>query len=356
MNRKFQALVLYLLLVCLPLGACNGENEPGIVASVNGEPITMRELQARHDLDHMSWLGLVTPSAEELQSQYGDSLISLIINHLVMQELEELDLAVSDEEMNQAEQEIRSGYGEDEFNSILEDDAINLEMWRLFLRQRLSIGKFMQTALRPQIRISSEEISDYYSRHSAEFKLPTRYHFWVLESQSEESLAEFLKAYVEAGEISLIPDSIPHVPMREVRMREDRLPPERQKILESLQVNQPSKIFNGGVGFEAVILIEKQEPAELTLAQAYPLIERDLVEKELEIAFANWVAERIIQSDIQIASNLADVWISYRLNPTNATYPSDSYMMQLNDSDLGDLLLENNEEDRGGDTDGQEGI
>ncbi|MBQ4132681.1 MAG: peptidyl-prolyl cis-trans isomerase [Desulfovibrionaceae bacterium] len=310
-----------LLLFCVLAAACE-KNEPGVVAVINGEPVTMRELQARHDLDHMSWSGQFIPSAEELQSQYGDSLVLLIVNHLVMQELEELEQSVSDEELRLAEKEIRGGYGDEEFISILEDEAIDLEMWRIFLRQRLSMQKFMQTALRAQVSISPEEVSAYYEQNIDEFRLPARYHFWELESSSESDLAEFIKAREKAG---LDPtEKLPsNIRMREVRLRKDRLTPEWVEILKNLEPGHFSKVFAVNNEFETVFLLEILEPSELSMAQAYPLIERNLVEKNLETVFENWLAERIAQLDIQIASSLAHVWIPYRLAPDNATSPAD---------------------------------
>ena len=114
-------------------------------------------------------------------------------------------------------------------------------------------------------------------------------------------------------------------------MREDRLPPAWQQILKNLKEGQASKIIDNQESFECVILISVQEPTELPLAQAYPLIERDLLEQKLEQAFDSWVENRIADSDIKIASNLADVWLEHRLNPSNSTYPADTPWLQVND-------------------------
>ena len=70
-------------------------------------------------------------------------------------------------------------------------------------------------------------------------------------------------------------------------------------------------------------------PLELPLAQAYPLIERELVEQKLESAFEAWVEDKIAESDIQIAEPLAGVWIERRLNAaSNATFTDETPWLQ----------------------------
>lgn len=325
MNKLFPLVCIILICVSFALPACNNQAETGVVARVNGDPITMRELQARHDLDHMVWSDRSLPPAEELQSQYGDSLAGLIINRLVMQELENEKLEVTAEEMSLAEREIRADYLEDEFELALEDDAIDIEMWRNFLRQRLSVQKIMQTVLRPSIRVSPEECSAYYAENIDQFRLPMRVHFLILEAADKKLLDDLVRAYNEESEnIAQLLAGKTDVRMREVRMGEDRLSPEWRDILKKLEQGEASKVYPSQGSYEFIILINKQEEAELPLAQAYPLIERELVEQKLEVAFEMWVEERIGKADIQIAEPLAGVWIEHRLNPaSNATYPKE---------------------------------
>lgn len=316
--------------------ACNNQPEIGIVAKVNGEPITMQELQARHDLDHMEWSDRTFPPAEELQSQYGDSLGSLIINRLVMQELKKEKLEVTNEEMSLAEREFYVDYAEGEFETILEDDAINIEMWLIFLRQRLSVQKFMQTVLRPGIRVNSEESTAYYNANLDQFNLPVRFHFLILEAEKKETLQELLKNYNEESEniAQIIGTNNSNVRIREVRISKDRLPPQWSDILKKLEQGKASKISSSPDGFEFIVLITRQDKTELPLAQAYPLIERELVEQKLEVAFEAWVEKELGESNIQIAGPLAEVWLSHRLNPmSNATYPKEMPWLDIIEED-----------------------
>ena len=313
--KIFSTFSLLLVAAGVIFGGCSGQPESGgIVARVNGQPITMRELQARYDLDHLTWTDTQLPQAEDLQGQYGDSLANLIINALVMQELEKKNLAVSDEEMSLAELEAKSDYGEGEFEQTLEEEAIDLDMWRLFLRQRLSVQKFMQTVVRPDIRVSSEESTEYYNNNLAAFSLPARIHFLAVESSDKSALTKILEAYNKDQKTENLVAG-PGVRLREVRMREDRISPEWSEDLKKIKQGQASSIRPQEDGWQFLILVGRQPAAVLTLAQAYPLVEKELVEQKLEVAFDLWVNKKINKAEIEISPPLVEAWLHKIKNP-----------------------------------------
>lgn len=292
------------------LTACSGPSDTaGVIAVVNGDVITMRELQARYDLDNLTWSENRLPQAEDLQRQYGESLSSLIINLLVMQELSKRDLAVTDEEMSLAELEIRKDYAEGEFETILEDDAIDLEMWRYFLRQRLSVQKFIQTVLRPGIKVSPEECTAFYNDNVDKFKQPARDHFLIVESVDKDALNSALAGYKENGKTDSFAGYDSNIRVREVRMRDDRLSPQWSRELKVLKKGEASLIKPGEEGFQFIIFIGHQEESVLALAQAYPLVEKELVEQKVETFFNEWLTQRVEKSDIEVSTHLAEVWL-----------------------------------------------
>ena len=300
------ALILLLLTLCT---ACSEQPEEGsVVARVNGQPISMRELQARYDLDHLTWTDEVLPQAEDLQVQYGDSLANLIINALVMQELDKKKMSVTAEEMNIAELEVKSDYGEEEFEQTLEEEAIDFEMWRLFLLQRLSVQKFMQTVLRPDIRVSLEESTKYYNDNLDKFSLPARVHFLVVDSNDKAMLARTLASYNKEPKTEMLVKE-KGVRLREVRMREDRISPELGQELAKLKAGQASPLRPEQEGWQFLILVGRQPKTVLTQAQAYALVEKELVEQKLEMAFDLWVNKKIKSAEIEIAPPLVEAWV-----------------------------------------------
>ena len=71
-------LTLWAMLLALLSSGCGEAPLPeGVVATVNDRPITLRTLEAVHDMSSMSWSGHA-PSVEQLQAQYGGGLSDLM--------------------------------------------------------------------------------------------------------------------------------------------------------------------------------------------------------------------------------------------------------------------------------------
>ena len=81
---------------CLLLAACLEARLPdGVVATVNGEPITLRRLQTLLDSRSPSLGAMRKPSLENMRREYGEGLGTLIIYALVRQDLQRLQMTVS---------------------------------------------------------------------------------------------------------------------------------------------------------------------------------------------------------------------------------------------------------------------
>jgi len=60
---------------------------------------------------------------------------------------------------------IKSDYPKGEFDQVLLEQAVSFHQWKSELRIRLLMEKVVDHELEPRIRITQEEISDYYEQH-----------------------------------------------------------------------------------------------------------------------------------------------------------------------------------------------
>lgn len=144
MLKNFFPCLLAILLGGFFSGGCTDADPPlpqGVVALVNGEPISLRLVQAMQDTRSVG-MGSQAPSVKLLQSQYGRALSTLIVHALVMQELEKLQLSVSNMETAEVENSLRGDYPADEFEKMLTEEYIDVELWRELLRRSLSMKTF----------------------------------------------------------------------------------------------------------------------------------------------------------------------------------------------------------------------
>ena len=141
--------------------------QTGVIATVNGRPITLHRLEALHDIDGDADLLAHAPSLELLQQQYGDALAALIVHELVAQELEKRKLSITDEAVRAEEAAIRADYPPGEFEVMLQENAIDLDAWRERVRARLAVQLFQKSVLRPRFSVSPEEIRAEYAAPAA---------------------------------------------------------------------------------------------------------------------------------------------------------------------------------------------
>ena len=82
-------------------------------------------------------------------------------------------VAVSEEDLNAAVEEVRQDYPEGLFEQMLLETAVNFADWKEALRTRLTIERLVQQELGAMVQITEADIADYYREHADERPLPS---------------------------------------------------------------------------------------------------------------------------------------------------------------------------------------
>ena len=83
----------------------------------------------------------------------------------MLERAKELEISVSDDELEGAVSEIKSDYPEGEFEETLIEFAVSYDAWLNRLRTRLTMDKVVEAELKNRISISPEDISQYYKKN-----------------------------------------------------------------------------------------------------------------------------------------------------------------------------------------------
>ncbi|MDO5483879.1 MAG: SurA N-terminal domain-containing protein, partial [Desulfovibrionaceae bacterium] len=134
-RSRLSCMLLLLFACCLLLVSCLESRLPeGVVATVNGEAIHLRTVQALLD-SRSGALGMLRrPTLANLKHLYGDALGTLIVQALVRQELGRRHLQVSDAELREAVDEVRKDYGQEEFAAHLTELSLDELQWEYLMR------------------------------------------------------------------------------------------------------------------------------------------------------------------------------------------------------------------------------
>ncbi len=302
---KHNFALVFSFLFCFFLAGCLEDSlHPGEIARINGRSITLGQLEAMQESSNTHWGLKPFLSLEELRLAYGPALSELLAVELVKEQLDKKNMAVTAEELAAEEALIRADYPGNSFEEMLVNEAVDLDHWRFLLMNTLSVRKYQQLVLRPNITISSGEIEQYYNTHTEDFHIPAKSYFILLSAKDEAVMDRGRKALLQTADPVRVQAENPELTVDSVRMAADRLPPEVGALLETMTPGQlsPSIVVDGS--YRSVLVLEMTPERKLSPGEAYPLIEEVLMGEKLEAAYNAWLRSRFLKSAIRIAPQL----------------------------------------------------
>ena len=162
---------------------------PEVVASVNGQPISGRDLET---LVRRQLASIGNPEWSDLREQYRNELIyagvtSLINSRLIYDKAVSSGAKATDAEIDEEMQAFAKNFSTDaEMNTALARQFLDRESLKQQLAQDITISKHLNT-FAETITVSSEEISKYYAENPEIFAHPDLIRASIIMLNSEES-------------------------------------------------------------------------------------------------------------------------------------------------------------------------
>lgn len=276
----------------------------GVVARVNGQPIFLRQVEAKYDLSHLGWSGSVSPTLGKLKGDYSRILSELIAQELIFQVLKEKGFSVSKDELLHAEALVRADYPEGMFEKVLVEEYIDLDVWREQLRAHLAYEKFLDKILRPRISVSQEEVEAYYKQNLEAFNMPARVVFVLITGPDEQTVSQAVEQYLSQGDLRAVSRTFDGVKAQEIKILQSRLTSKWSKALAGIPEGQATKPLPAQDGYEVLVLLERRPEQQLAPAEAFPLVEKILMEQKLQKGFSQWLEKELADADILISQRL----------------------------------------------------
>ncbi|MDR1617484.1 MAG: peptidyl-prolyl cis-trans isomerase [Treponema sp.] len=193
---------LFLLLAVTVLATAQNDLQPAAIVNLTrSEPITVKQL--RSEVERMEkGTGKTLGPAERRQ------VLDVLINEkLVIQAAERDKIAISENEVNQQMQQLRTGLAQSigrqptdaEFaQSIREETALELPAFREQLRKQILVNKYLQFKKQNVIETikppTEEEIENFYNLEKASFVRPETVRFSMIQVAFGANAAEKAKA------------------------------------------------------------------------------------------------------------------------------------------------------------------
>jgi len=290
-----------------------------VVATVDGDPITMQDLRRYATAAGTTLPADDSPGSQAIQRKV---LQELIAEKLMDHEMSSIE--VDDEQVDRfiAQFEAGNHISEEQLRAELAQHGITWEAYRKRARMEVQKMTMLQTHIRDKVTVTNEQIKSYYESHLADFT----------SSQERFKLAQIL--------VGVDPTNAPPMLIEAARAKAEGLrkralkgedfaqlaakfsdddskaqggelgyfkPDEiNEKILAAiakLKSGQISEVVKTEHGFHIVKVEEHQEAGVRPLKDVSNLIRDKLAQQQMEVQFKRWVNTELIK-DHSVQTNL----------------------------------------------------
>ena len=284
-----------LLCVFLLAAACNTNVfNQDYVATVNGEKIYLDDYQHQLSARKTKLSGKSLPASAGKRLALDEEILeTLIMDRIFQQRAKELNIAVSNTELENKILDIRKDYGANFFD-LLVSENVRYEEWREQLKKEMLFDKLVAKDVNERIRVSDDEAEDYLEDHPGLCKKEAH----VRASQivvRDLQKAEAIQARLAAGEDFAAVAAEASIGPEKTRggdlglIARQTMPDPLDKTLFSLPVNTVSPIIKSPYGYHLLKVTDIQRAGTKSFAECKEDIIPTLRAQKEDAAFKAWL-------------------------------------------------------------------
>lgn len=295
----------YLILIALaiPLGlllfSCKNEKskqeaarpvaaEHRIVATVNGDPITLAEFQERFN---RSGLKAERDAGAELKREFLNRLIE---RTMMLREAQRKRIKVGLPEINERIAAFKTEHGKD-VKEELAGMGIDFEKWKSDLWEELMMQRLLTREVYKRVSVSSAEVRRYYQANPQEFEKPEQVRVRQIVTDTEVEAKKALTALQSgadfaavAREKSTAPEAANGGDLGYFAMGEM---PGEFNVVFGLPKNGLSSIVKSPYGYHIFKLVDKRGAGKQGFDEAYKGIAERLKQEKEDKRYKQWLKE-----------------------------------------------------------------
>lgn len=293
--RKFIVFLLFFVLVTIPLYAVVIDE---IVATVNGEPITLVELERILQPVYKRYEQVLKNEQLKQAKIHArrELLNQLIENELILQKAKEEGISISEAAMEEQLAEVKEKFGSlEEFEKALKREGLDLKQYKEELKDQLTVRAMIEREVMPKAKVSPETIALYYEEHKEEMQTPEEVHLMhILEKKSRKDVDGKYKRLETGEDLKDEWTDLGFLPI-------DRLKPELKEVVESLEIDQYSSVIETGVGYYIILLKDRKPPRNYPLSEVWDKLEDKLFSIKMRQEHKKWVDTLKSKAHIEIS-------------------------------------------------------
>lgn len=251
MRRELSGLILACICLCIVAGPAAGKLVNRIVAVVNGEIITLHELQTEIQGGVPGMEARGPENEKQAQARRRRVLEAMINDTLLKQQAERFEIQVSDAEIDNQIQQIQdeNNLSQTEFEQAVQEQGMDLDQYRQTLREEIKKNRVLSNMVRQKVVVAEDEMRAFYQEHKDDYKQPKQVHLGIIVHPRKSRLEKVRQDIVSgetqfaqaAGSVSQGPGADQGGDLG--RYAWEDLKPKWREILKKLEPGELSPVF-----------------------------------------------------------------------------------------------------------------
>ncbi len=300
LTPRLSGFCLFLLLLCLSLSGCQNESAPLI--KIGERTISLSAF--RQEIKPLQTELVLLPS-EQQKLLLRQVLSQLIDQELLLAEAQSRGILISEQEMQQALDDLRGNYSAAEYLQILRNSGQDPEHWMQQLRIRLLSAKVAARITRGKSLIGSPQIEEYYLQQLEEYRRPEQLQARQMLLATEEEAIRLRNRLLAGASFAKLARQHSISPDRENGgdlglFALGQFPPEFDEILFNLTPGRVSPPIKSPYGIHLFLVDKRHKAGVLPLAEVEAAIRQKLQSTEEAQLYLQWLQELRERTEVQI--------------------------------------------------------
>jgi len=306
---RYVFIFLFLLNTILNLASCTNSHSNNVVIKVENLVLTLPEfneyfesLKAAYSLDELRRPSIRRIIRLRLLYQLLDEMI-------ILKRAQELNLAVTDQELNKAIRDIRKDYPGKSFEEMLIKEVVSYSRWKKMLRRRLLIEKVIEKDLLQKVDVTEQKVEIPVERQQTDWEeveyMRVR-HILVPTLEQAQKILRWVKSGEDfaalARKYSIGSEAAQGGDMGYINKGE--LPKVFEDALSNLAEGSISPIIKTPSGYHIFKVVEKSTDKDSNLQSSFTKDNKYQEREWLNKAYASWIERLKARYHIEIDTGL----------------------------------------------------
>jgi peptidyl-prolyl cis-trans isomerase C len=270
------------------LGESTVSPDVRIVATVNGDPITLAEFEER-----FSRAGFKPDEGSELRVK-EDFLNRLIERKMLLREAQRRRIKIGLPEINKRIDALRAEHGKD-VKEALSGQGIDFEKWKSDVWEDLMIERLISREVNHNVSVASSDVRNYYASNPQEFEKPERVRARQIVSATEAEARAVMGLLQTKKDFAALAREKSNAPEAERGgdlgyFARGEMPAEFDVVF-GLTIGSISDIVKSPYGFHIFKLEDRRRAGKVSLEEAYQGIAEKLKRTKEDMRYKLWLKE-----------------------------------------------------------------